>query len=158
MESNVKGWIGFAVIFIIIVGGTASLPHVIKSSSDPIAITEITGPSHSYFNVSDQTLVVNISSSTTSVHANVSFTSTVTPLTLTLLVVPGSFMFANSTIVSIAKNYSANINYAAKVIPVDLVLNQAVISNSTFTNATVTVNLYSGHYGAIATIMLEKVS
>lgn len=156
MESNVKGWIGFAIIFIIIIGGTASLPHVIKSSSDPIAITGITGPSNSYFNVSDQTLVVNITGSTTSVDANVSFSSTVTPLTL--LVVPGSFTFANSTTVSIAKNYSANINYAAKAIPIDLVLNQAVISNSTFTNTTVTVNLYSGHYGAIAAIMLEKVS
>ncbi len=156
MESNVKGWIGYAVIFIIIIGGTASLPHVIKSSSDPIAITDITGPSNSYYNSSSQTLVVNITGSTTSVHANVTFTSSLTSLTLS--VIPGSFQFSNSTIVSVAKSYNASINFAAKSIPVDLLLNSAVISNSTFKNTTVELDLYSGHYGSIATIMLEKVS
>ena len=156
MESNVKGWIGYAIIFIIIIGGTASLPHVIKSSSNPIAITGITGPSNSYYNTSTQTLVVNITGSTTSVNASVNFTSSLTSLTLS--VVPGSFQFSNSTIVSVAKSYNASINFKAKSIPVDLLLNSAVISNSTFTNTTVELDLYSGHYGAIATIMLEKVS
>ncbi|WP_393971795.1 hypothetical protein OXIME_000379 [Oxyplasma meridianum] len=156
MESNVKGWIGYAIIFIIIIGGTASLPHVIKSSSNPIAITGITGPSDSYYNSSTQTLVVNITSSTSSVYANVNFSSTITPLTLSI--VPGSFQFSNSTIVSVAKPYNTSINFAAKSIPVHLLLNSAVISNNNFTNTTVELDLYASHYGAIATIMLEKVS
>ena len=156
MESNVKGWIGYAIIFIIIIGGTASLPHVIKSSSDPIAITGITGPSNSYYNSSSQTLVVNITGSTSTVNAKVSFTSSLS--TLTLAVVPGTFQFSNSTIVSVAKAYNASVNFAAKDIPIDLTLNSAVISNNTFSNTTVELDLYSGHYGAIATIMLVKVS
>lgn len=155
MESNVKGWIGYAVILIIIIGGTASLPHVIKSSSDPIAITGMTGPSNSYFNASSQTLIVNITSSTTTVDANVTFTSSLSSLQMS--VVPGTFVFSNSTVVSVAKEYNASINFAAKSIPIHLVLNSAVISNSTFKNTTVEIDLYSSHYGAIGTIMLEKV-
>ena len=156
MESNVKGWIGYAVILIIIIGGTASLPHVIKSSSNPIAITGMTGPSNSYFNASSQTLIVNITSSTSTVDANVTFTSSLSSLQMS--VVPGTFVFSNSTVVSVAKEYPHNtsINPAAKFIPIHLVLNSAVISNSTFKNTTVEIDLYSSHYGAIGTIMLER--
>ncbi len=77
MASNMKGWIGFLVIAVIIIGGAFGTNHLLPSKSSGTTITGITSNAVSgFYNASNQTFTVNVSDSTSNVNFTVSVVAT----------------------------------------------------------------------------------
>ncbi len=77
-SSNIKGWIGFLVLTVLIIGGAFGTSHIISSKASGTAVTGITSSGVSgYYNASNQTYTANVTDSTT----NVSFSMTITATT-----------------------------------------------------------------------------
>lgn len=74
MASNIKGWIGFLVITVIIIGGVMTAHQVLPSKVTGTAITGISASGvNGFYNSSNQTFTANVSDST----SNVTFTMTI---------------------------------------------------------------------------------
>lgn len=73
MASNLKGWIGFAIITVIIIGGAFGTSHILKTSNATTAIQGISASGvNGYYKSGNQTYVANITQSTTTVSFSVS--------------------------------------------------------------------------------------
>ncbi len=68
MASNLKGWIGFLIITIIIIGGAFGTSHVLKTSTSGTSIAGVTATGvNGYYDSSNQTFFANVTQSTTNV-------------------------------------------------------------------------------------------
>ena len=77
MPSNLKGWIGFLVITIIIIGGAFGTSHILKTSTSGTAISGITASGvNGYYDSANQTYVANVTQSTSNVTFSISMTLT----------------------------------------------------------------------------------
>lgn len=73
MASNLKGWIGFVVVAIIIIGGAFGTSHIIKTTTNGTQISGMTAEGVAgYYNSTNQTYVANVSQSTTGANFTVS--------------------------------------------------------------------------------------
>ncbi len=78
MASNMKGWIGFLVITVIIIGGAFGTSQLIPTQASGTSIKGIASSGGSgFYNASNQTYTANVSDTTT----NISFTMTITDTT-----------------------------------------------------------------------------
>ena len=78
MASNIKGWIGFLVITVIIIGGAFGTSHLISTKASGTSITGITSTGASgFYNGANQTYTANVTDSTT----NISFSMTIAATT-----------------------------------------------------------------------------
>ncbi len=78
MASNIKGWIGFLVIAVIIIGGAFGTNHLLPSKASGTTITGITSNAASgFYNASNQSYTVNVSDSTSNVTFAVSILATI---------------------------------------------------------------------------------
>ncbi len=74
MASNLKGWIGFAIIAVIIIGGAFGTSHILKTSNAATTVQGITATGiNGYFQGSNQTFIANVTQSTTNVSFSISF-------------------------------------------------------------------------------------
>lgn len=78
MASNIKGWIGFLIITVVIIGGAFGTSHIMPTKATGTSIAGITSSGVSgFYNASNQTYTANISDSTT----DVTFTMTIAATT-----------------------------------------------------------------------------
>ena len=127
-SSNIKGWIGFLVITVVIIGGAFGTSHIISSKASGTAITGITSSGVSgYYNASNQTYTANVTDTTT----NVSFSMTITATT------PSGGM--NLTVIAPAvQNLSAyNSTYNATYTQVYSELQNQTVKSGTALNSSV---------------------
>lgn len=88
MTSNLKGWIGFAVVTIIILGGAFGTSHILKTSSKGTSINGITATGVSgYYDSSNQTFIANVTQSTASANFtfNIGLTSSTGALNISVV-------------------------------------------------------------------------
>ena len=88
MASNLKGWIGFAIIAVIIIGGAFGTSHILKTSSAATTVQGITATGvNGYYQSGNQTFIANVSQSTTNVSFSISFSlvAATGPLNLTVV-------------------------------------------------------------------------
>lgn len=88
MASNLKGWIGFAIIAVIIIGGAFGTSHILKTSSANTTVQGITATGvNGYYQSGNQTFIANVSQSTTNVSFSISFSlvAATGPMNLTVV-------------------------------------------------------------------------
>lgn len=74
MASNLKGWIGFAIITVIIIGGAFGTSHILPASKAGTSIQGITATGvNGYYQSSNQTFIANVTQSTSNVSFSISF-------------------------------------------------------------------------------------
>lgn len=115
MASNLKGWIGFLIVTVIIIGGAFGTSHIIKTSSQGTSIGGITATGVSgYYDSSNQTYVANVTQSSTSASFSISVKLTSASGALNLTVVAPSIANLtayNATFTSIYnKIYNESVN------------------------------------------------
>ena len=117
-ENNIKGWIAFLVIFIIIVGGGFSINHILKSSPSAVVITSIGSNVTSSSDYNSTTSVLNVSlSSPSMVNVSVGFSTVTAGSTVNYTIVSPSIgnttaydAFYNSTYPGLFTLYSNDFN------------------------------------------------
>ncbi len=73
MASNLKGWIGFLVITVIIIGGAFGTSHILKTSTAGTSISGITASGvNGYYDSANQTFLANVTQSTSNVTFSIS--------------------------------------------------------------------------------------
>ncbi|MFG1449337.1 MAG: hypothetical protein AAE983_01690 [Thermoplasmataceae archaeon] len=118
-DNNLKGWIGFLIVVIIVIGGAFGTSHLIKSPTSAVSITSIGTniTSASDYNTTSSILNVSISPSTTSINVSVNFTTTTPGAVVNYSVVSPSIFnqssydsFYNTSYAQLFHNYSQNFN------------------------------------------------
>jgi hypothetical protein len=117
-ENNIKGWIAFLVIFIIIVGGSFSLNHIIKSPPSAVVIDSIGSNLTSSSDYNSTSSILNLSlSSPSTVNITVGFSTVTAGSTVNYTIVSPSIgnttaydAFYNSTYPGLFSLYSNNFN------------------------------------------------
>lgn len=119
MASNLKGWIGFAVIAVIIIGGAFGTSHILKTSTQGTSISGISASGvNGYYNSGNSTYIANVTQSSSTANFSVSIKLTTSSGDLNLSVVSPSIenMSAfNATFTSIYnKVYNQSVNQTLK--------------------------------------------
>lgn len=119
MASNLKGWVGFAVISIIIIGGAFGTSHILKTTTSGTSISGISATGvNGYYISSNQTYVANVSQSTTTASFTIGISMSIASGALNISVIPPSlenFTAYNSTFTAIYnKVYNESVNQTLK--------------------------------------------
>lgn len=152
-SSNIKGWIGFLVITVIIIGGVMTAHQVLPSKVSGTAITGITATGvGGFYNASNQTFTANVSDSTTNVNFTMSITASTVSGPMNLTVVAPSVQNAsayNSTYHEIYyKLYNQTVNETVKAgITLNDSVNNSIAQNvsrlaSTYTYQNITYQVF----------------
>ncbi|MCL4438192.1 MAG: hypothetical protein M1616_02350 [Candidatus Thermoplasmatota archaeon] len=118
-DSNLKGWIGFLIVVIIVIGGAFGTSHIIKSASSAVSITSIGSnvTTASDYNATSSILNVSVSPSTLDINVTVNFTTTSPGGVVNYTVVSPSILnqsrydiFYNASYAALFHKYSQNFN------------------------------------------------
>ncbi|MCL5782967.1 MAG: hypothetical protein M1476_03545 [Candidatus Thermoplasmatota archaeon] len=156
MNSNTKGWIGFAIVAVLIIGGAFGTSHILPTSTTGISISNIASSNGGNYVANNQTYVVNVSDSSSGDNFTVSMTSTVASGSLNVSIISQALL--NSTLFNLTYNtmynklYNQSVNSTEKAgITLNNSVNQSIKQNAS-ANATVyayqnaTINLFSPIY------------
>ena len=119
MASNIKGWIGFLVIAVVIIGGALGTSQLIPSQASGTSIKGITSSGGSgFYNASNQTYTANVSDTTTNLSFNMTIASTTASGAMNLTVIAPAVVNLsayNSTYNAIySKLYNQTLNQTEK--------------------------------------------
>ncbi len=141
MNSNIKGWIGFAIVAFLIIGGAFGTSHILPTTASGISVSNITSSNGGNYVANNQTYVVNVSDTSTSENFTVSMTSTVASGSLNVSIIPPTLL--NSTLFNLTYNtmynklYNQSVNKTEKAgITLNNSVNQSIKQNAS-ANATV---------------------
>lgn len=77
MASNLKGWIGFLVVTIIIIGGAFGTSHILKTQTSGSSISSISAQNfNGYYDAANQTFVSNVTATSVSANFTITIAST----------------------------------------------------------------------------------
>ena len=119
-DNNIKGWIGFLVIIIVITGGVFGISHIIKSPASSVTISSVSSnlTTSSDYNATSSILNYSVSPSSLAINVTVDFTTTTAGATVNYTVVSPSITnvtkynnyYNNITYPKLFKEYSQNFN------------------------------------------------
>lgn len=154
MASNLKGWIGFLVITIILIGGAFGASHVLPKQTAGASISGISAVGvNGYYDSPNATYVVNVTDSTVNANFSIGVTSTVASGALNVSVVPPSIENVsayNATYSALYnKIYNESVNATVNSgIKLNSSINASLAANAsrlaaTYANQNLTYNLFS---------------
>lgn len=153
MASNLKGWIGFAIVAILIIGGAFGTSHIIKTSTAGTEITNMTAQGvNGYYLAANQTYVANITQSTSTVNFTVSIKLAAAsgPLNISVIAPAIENLSAYNTTFNAIYNKIYNESLNATVnsgVTLNASINASLAANatrlaSTYANQNLTYNLF----------------
>lgn len=144
MASNLKGWIGFVVVAIIITGGAFGTSHILKTSTTG---TEISGMSAhgiaGYYNSTNQTYVANVSQNAISANFTVSIKLTQASGGLNISVIAPSILNQSAYNATFSSFYNKIYNESVNQTVSSGVKLNASINASLAENATRLASIYA---------------
>lgn len=154
MASNLKGWIGFLVVTVIIIGGAFGTSHILPSQKTGAQITGISASgANGFYDANNTTYVLNVTSTTVTANFTVGISSTVVSGPLNISVVPPSIenMSAyNATFTALYnKIYNASVNATVNSgVTLNSTINASLAANATslaatYANQNLTYNLFT---------------
>ncbi|MCL4444073.1 MAG: hypothetical protein M1464_00270 [Candidatus Thermoplasmatota archaeon] len=88
MNGNVKGWIGFLVLVIIVIGGAFGTSHILPSKASALSVTSISSNVKGDFIASNSTYYVNLSNPVSSLSFNISVKAPVATGVVNATIIP----------------------------------------------------------------------
>lgn len=138
MASNVKGWIGFLILVIIVIGGAFGTSHILPSKASALTIKDMTSSVSGNFVASNSTYYVNLSSPATSITFNVTVSAPVVSGNVSAVVIPPALF--NQTLFNITENATYSKLIAP---PYNMSSSNATINASTVAYEASTYNLFN---------------
>lgn len=157
MASNLKGWIGFLVITVIIIGGAFGTSHIIKTSTAGTSISGISATGfNGYYDSGNQTFVTNVSQSSVSANFSVSIKLAASTGGLNISIIAPSIenlSAYNATFATLYNQiYNESVNQTiSSGITLNATINASLAENatrlaSTYTNQNLTYSLFQSIY------------
>ncbi len=161
MASNVKGWIGFLVLVIIVIGGAFGTSHILPSKVSALTIKDMNSSIPGHYASSNSTYYLNLTSVPGSITFNVTVSAPVTSGNVTAVVIPPAIL--NQTLYNITENatYSKLIAAPYNMTPANATLNASTVAYEAstfnlFNETTVNTTLSKGIAVITFTVSLNK--
>ena len=142
MNGNVKGWIGFLVLVIIVIGGAFGTSHILPSKISALTVTSMSSNVKGDFIASNATYYVNLSSpAVTSLSFNISVKAPVATGAVNATIIPPVLLNItqfnstyNSTYAALIKQSESPSNATANATTVAYQDSTYVLFNNTYVN------------------------
>ncbi len=151
MNGNIKGWIGFLVLVIIVIGGAFGTSHVLPSKISALTVTSMSSDVKGDFIQSNSTYYVNLSSPVSSISFNISVKAPVATGAVNATIIPPVLINMtefnstyNSTYAALIKQGENPSNATANATTAAYLNSTYVLFNNTYVNTSLK--------GGIATI------
>ncbi|MFG1545257.1 MAG: hypothetical protein AAE976_02005 [Thermoplasmataceae archaeon] len=141
MNGNVKGWIGFLVLVIIVIGGAFGTSHILPSKISALSVTSVSSNVKGDFIASNATYYVNLSSPVTSLSFNITVKAPVATGAVNATIIPPVLLNItqfnstyNSTYAALIKQGESPSNATANATTVAYQDSTYVLFNNTYVN------------------------
>lgn len=92
MASNVKGWIGFLILVIIVIGGAFGTSHILPTKASALTVKDMTSSLSGTFDSANSTYYLNLTSPVSSITFNVTVTAPVVSGNISAVVIPPALL------------------------------------------------------------------
>ncbi len=161
MASNVKGWIGFLVLVIIVIGGAFGTSHILPSKASALTIKDMTSSVSGQYVATNSTYYINLTSPASSITFNVTVSAPIASGNLTAVVIPPAIL--NQTLYNLTENatYSKLIAPPYNMTAANATLNASTVAYEAstfnlFNETTVNTTLSKGAAVVTFTVSLNK--
>ncbi|MEM0157869.1 MAG: hypothetical protein QXN26_07430 [Thermoplasmataceae archaeon] len=151
MNGNIKGWIGFLVLVIIVIGGAFGTSHILPSKISALTVTSMSSNVKGDFIASNSTYYVNLSSPVSALSFNISIKAPVATGVVNATIIPPVLLNMtqfnttyNSTYAALIKQGETPSNATANATTVAYMNSTYALFNNTYVNTSLK--------GGIATI------
>ena len=141
MNGNVKGWIGFLVLVIIVIGGAFGTSHILPSKISALSVTSVSSNVKGDFIASNATYYVNLSGPVTSLSFNITVKAPVATGAVNATIIPPVLLNItqfnstyNSTYAALIKQGESPSNATANATTVAYQDSTYVLFNNTYVN------------------------
>ena len=141
MNGNAKGWIGFLVLVIIVIGGAFGTSHILPSKISALSVTSVSSNVKGDFIASNATYYVNLSGPVTSLSFNITVKAPVATGAVNATIIPPVLLNItqfnstyNSTYAALIKQGESPSNATANATTVAYQDSTYVLFNNTYVN------------------------